>query len=114
MIPIQLDKMRHLKLTPNAVADAEASMGKNLNEIVKEGGIRATRVLLWSGLKWEDRSLTLEKVGKLIEKWMDEKPYSELEAIIAEALIRDGWYREMKRQNQEDEQGKDDGVEPVS
>lgn len=104
MIPITLDKVRHLKFTPNAIADAEAEMDKNLLLIVQEGGVRATRALLWAGLKWEDRGLTPEKVGNIIEMWMQTKPYAELEGIIVKGLKEDGWFREIARQNVEDKQ----------
>lgn len=104
MIPITLDKVRHLKFTPNAIADAEAEMDKNLLLIVQEGGVRATRALLWAGLKWEDRGLTPEKTGKLIEGWMQTRPYSELEEILVKALQEDGWFREVHRQDIEDKQ----------
>lgn len=104
MIPITLDKVRHLRFTPNAIADAEEVMGKNLIAIVTEGGVRATRALLWAGLKWEDRSLTLEKVGVLMEKWMEINPYGELELKLVEALRADGWFKESARQQQEDKE----------
>ena len=104
MIPITLDKVRHLRFTPNAIADAETAMGKSLLAIVAEGGVRATRAFLWAGLKWEDRGLTLEKVGILMEKWMENNPYSDLELKIVEALRADGWFKEALRQQQEDKE----------
>ncbi len=108
MISITLDKVRHLKFTPNAIADAEAELNKNLLQIVQEGGVRATRALLWAGLKWEDRGLTPEKTGKLIEGWMESKPYAELEEIVARGLKEDGWFREIARQTTEEETEQDE------
>ncbi len=104
MIPIELDRMRHLRFTPNAIADAETAMGKNLLAIVAEGGVRATRAFLWAGLKWEDRSLTLEKVGILIEKWMETHEYPELETKVVEGLRADGWFKEAARQQEQEKE----------
>ena len=100
MIPITLDKVRHLKFSPNAIADAEELLRKNLPAIIEDGGVSAVRALLWAGLRWEDRALTVEQAGSLIDVWMTTQPYDQLELKIVEALKTDGWFREMARQEE--------------
>ena len=113
MITLVFDnKPRHVRFTLNAVTDAEALTGKNLLSLLLEGGMRTTRALLWAGMKWEDRALTPEKVGDMMEKWItDGKSYNDLERAAIEALQESGWYAEMMRQAAES-QGVGDDTSP--
>jgi hypothetical protein len=68
LIPIQLDKERHLKFDLNSFAELEELYG-NINtafEAMQKGSIKAIRAMLWCGLIHEDKSLTLEQVGKMV------------------------------------------------
>ena len=85
MYKITLDKERRLKYDLNAMILYEELTGKDIidifNSVFKkikatEGGkpdkgklfsLADTRALLYAGLKHEDPSLTLEKVGKMID-----------------------------------------------
>lgn len=109
MILIELDRPRHLKLSINAIADAERLEGRNLTHLLAEGGISASRALLWAGLKWEDRTLTPEKVGDLMEEWIQTKPYSEIGEKISEALKEQAWFKVVK---EESERGESRGGSP--
>lgn len=100
MILIELDRPRHLRFTINAVVDAEKLEGVSLRNILQQGGFKATRTMLWAGLRWEDRTFTLEKAGDLIEVWLESHPYSELEQKIAEALQEQGWYKRIREESQ--------------
>lgn len=66
---ISLDKDRQLKYTLNAFAEMEERYG-SVDEAVKameKGSIKAIRFMLWAGLIHEDKSLTEEQVGDLID-----------------------------------------------
>lgn len=100
MIPINLDSVRHIRLTPNALADAETAAGMGIVAMVDLNtiGFRSIRALLWAGLKWEDHSLTLEKTGDLMAGWQKEgHSFDELATILIKALDESGWFPEISR-----------------
>lgn len=84
-VMIELDKPRRIRFDTNALCEVEEYLKKPLSSIdyQKELGIKELRLLLWIGLKHEDKTLTLQKVGEL----MDLADYGEIGAKIAEALI---------------------------
>lgn len=68
LIPIELDKIRHLRFDFNSAARFEEMTGKNLFDGGVMGQMSATtlRAFLWSCLVHEDAELTLEQVGEMI------------------------------------------------
>lgn len=65
-VNIVLDKSRVLRLTTNAIARAEELLGTSLlNNDPRAFGFKEARALLFVGLN--DRKLTLEKVGELMD-----------------------------------------------
>jgi len=69
-VPIRLDRVRTLKYTFNAFAEFEELTGSSIQTVFQETeniGFGSLRNLLWAGLTHEDSSLTVNKVGDLIE-----------------------------------------------
>lgn len=67
-VPLRLDRDRTLVLSFNALCRAEEVTGCNfLMGEVTFSSIRVMRALVWSGLLYEDPTLTLEEVGDMIE-----------------------------------------------
>lgn len=68
-IILNLDKERQLKFTLNSFAEMEDKYGTVDNAIkaMDGGSIKAVRFMLWTGLVHEDKSLTEEAVGDLID-----------------------------------------------
>lgn len=68
LIPIDLDRRRHLKLDLNALVLLEEYSGKDLTggEQWNARGARDLRYFLWACLQHEEPGLTLEQVGSLI------------------------------------------------
>lgn len=100
VIAIELDRIRHLRLTPNALADAETITGLGIAAMVGVDriGFRSIRALLWAGLKWEDRALTIEKAGDLMEIWREHgKTLEQLGDLIVSALEESGWFPEIQK-----------------
>jgi hypothetical protein len=97
MITVELDRTRHLKFTPNALADAEERMGVGYYSMIAPplAGIRTIRCLLWAGLKWEDRSLTPEKIGNILDEVRERDPdvLFKMDQAIADELKEGGWFR---------------------
>ena len=83
-IEIELDKPRNLLFDLNAMAAYEKETGKNFLDLPGEK-VSATllRVVLWAGLIHEDKTLTLEKVGAM----MDAENMVTIQKKIVEATV---------------------------
>lgn len=66
-VPIELDKPRNLLLNLNAMAAFEEATGKNMLKAMGNLSASDFRALLWACLKQEDKELTLEQAGELID-----------------------------------------------
>jgi len=70
-IPGTVVKKRTLRFDINALADFEQETGMGFGQLMATRAVFATaRALLWAGLKHEDRTLTVEKVGTLLGKYV--------------------------------------------
>lgn len=67
------EKLRRLRYDFNAISELEEKMDAPIGTLLSENrmGFRAIRGLLWAGMKWENRSLTPQAVGELIQKHLD-------------------------------------------
>ncbi len=83
-ITVNLDKPRVLRYGINALARIEDLIGKPLTNLdLQNVGIKDLLVIIYAGLYHEDETLTVEKVGDLIDE------YSSLDEIsekLGEAL----------------------------
>ena len=105
--PIELDKVRYLRYTAEAMEDFEETMGygifylieqaSNENAVHKFMEIKPIRVLLQAGLKHEDPQLADKKLGKrlsasLIDTWIQSgKSIPELYTVVLNAVRKDQW-----------------------
>lgn len=67
---VELDKKRELRFDLNAMAELEEIYGdfqETIESLNKKISIKAMRALLYAGLKHEDESLTLKKVGSMVK-----------------------------------------------
>jgi len=78
---IELDRPRVFKLTFNAFCDAEGVVGHAV--LKADLGLSEIRALLWAGLKHEDRTLTVQKVGELLP---DGKKMTDVMNVVAAAV----------------------------
>lgn len=67
IVTLELDKERHLWFNLNALITVEKETGVKLSELSDGMGLDVLRAMLFAGLKWEDKDLTLEYVGELID-----------------------------------------------
>ena len=84
-------KERRLRYDINAAAEMEELMGgKSLLYVLGSpmaAGFSAIRVLLWGGLKHADKGLTLQRVGQMMQEYMEAGGnLGELAERIGEAL----------------------------
>lgn len=71
-ITIQLDKPRTLRYGINALAKVEDLIGKPITSLdLNNVGIKDLLVIIYAGLYHEDKTLTVEKVGDLIDEYSD-------------------------------------------
>lgn len=69
-VTIELDKARNLRYGINALVTVEELTGKPLTKLDLESvSIKDLRAILYAGLCHEDKTLTPEKVGQLIDDY---------------------------------------------
>jgi hypothetical protein len=83
---INLDKSRVLKYDLNAFVLFEETVGRPLDQAFDEGTPKLAdlRALIWCGLVHEDRSLSLEEAGGLIEYGFGDAYSDKLKWILEE------------------------------
>ena len=75
LTPKKVVRRRTIFFDINALADFEQETGMGFGQLMSQKAIFATaRALTWAGLKHEDRALTINQVGTLIGRWMQENP----------------------------------------
>jgi hypothetical protein len=68
IVEIELDKVRQLRFTLNALELIEDNLGVPLAKMAEiEMKIKNVKVILWAGLLDEDKDLTVEYVGGLVD-----------------------------------------------
>ncbi len=83
-ITINLDRPRTLRYGMNALAKIEDLTGKSILALdLNKLGIKDLLVIVYSGLYHEDKTLTIEKVGDLIDEYSD---INEIAEKIGKAL----------------------------
>ncbi len=83
-VAINLDRPRTLRYGMNALAKIEDITGKSILSLdMSEVGIRDLLAIVYGGLYHEDKTLTLDKVGNLIDEYSN---LNEIAEKIGEAL----------------------------
>ena len=67
IIQINLDKKRNIWFNLNSLITIEKVTGLKFSEIGEDVSLEIVRAMLFAGLQWEDKDLTLEQVGELID-----------------------------------------------
>jgi len=96
-VEIELDKPRRLRFDVNAIADLEEKLGISFGHLLhpSRAGFSSYRGLVWAGLKWEDRGLTLERAGNMLQQYFanggTEEQLTEWidKALVAAKIIKD-------------------------
>ena len=69
-VMIQLDKIRNLRYGMNALVTIEELTGKSITKIdLTDISMKDLRTILFAGLYHEDKDLTPEKVGDLLDEY---------------------------------------------
>ncbi|AHJ88610.1 tail protein [Geobacillus phage GBK2] len=88
---VELDGKEYLlKYDYNAACDLEEIFGKGIAGILREEqiGFKLVRAFYWAGLKWKFPGLTIERVGNLLGKEIQEngKTITDLMEPVMDAL----------------------------
>ncbi len=83
---IKADKGRNIRLTTNALAKAEEIIGKPISNFGDNMGFREIRTVLYCGLYWEDKELTEEKTGDIMDIIIENNGFGYLGEKVQEAL----------------------------
>lgn len=93
-IDITLDKPRKLRFDINALDGLEQALNLPLGAILglfRQGSIRAAKVAAWFGLRHEDKNLTEQKVGVILQDYLDGGgTIPELHNLIIDAIFASG------------------------
>lgn len=89
---INLDRERKLRYTINSLIELEQAIGGPLGGMLgNRTGLRMIRALVWVGLKHEQKGLTEDRVGELLQDYLNQG--GSLESLgekITEALKMSG------------------------
>ncbi len=88
-------KVKRLRYDFNALADIEEKAGVGIGSLFNSEriGFSTIRLLIWGGLKHEDRGLTLERAGMLVKQMIDEGyDFESVAGLVNEALKVSGLF----------------------
>lgn len=86
VVTIQADKERHIKYGMNAFVKLERELGKPLTSMTDDTSLEELRTMLWVGLLWEDKKLSPDKVGDIMDEVIDTEGLDYLSAALGEAI----------------------------
>ncbi|MDK0636891.1 hypothetical protein P5F55_14005 [Clostridium perfringens] len=66
VVTIELDKERHLYYTLNSLELIEKLIGTSIDKLGENMNMSTLKVLLYAGLKHEDKNITVDEVGELV------------------------------------------------
>jgi hypothetical protein len=95
-IPITLDRPRRMRYDVNALSELEIALGgRSFTEVLSgEMGIATIRAFLWASLLHEDRGITLERAGILMQKAIDGgMELADLLGAISQAITSCGIFK---------------------
>lgn len=98
-VTIEFDKTRTLKFDMAAVRDLEAALdGRPLGSVVgdiQRLSVTAITAALWAGLKHEDKSLNVNLVGKMLDRYLQNKGRVHvLGKAISDGLVETGIFND--------------------
>jgi len=82
---IKADKQRLLRYGTNAFCVMEELTGKSVMELNNGAGLLEIRAMLYSGLCWEDKELTLDKAGDILDEFIRKDELDYITEKIGEA-----------------------------
>jgi len=91
-------KTRKLKFDYNALCEAEAKADKPIMQLLSSDnlGMASIRALLYGGLVWQERGLTLLRTGQMLSEYLcSGGEIGDLMAKISEAINLSGLFKKV-------------------
>lgn len=85
-VMIEADKARNLRFGTNALCQMEEMTGKSVNQLNESAGMKELRIMMYCGLRWEDKELTIEKTGEIMDEIMSKHGIDYLSEKIGKAM----------------------------
>ena len=71
MIPIEIGgKQRYISYTRRGMMTMEKKAGRGYIALMLDPGVTSTNYLLWAGLLGDDKTLTFDQVGDMLEEYL--------------------------------------------
>lgn len=87
IVSVEMDKMRNMKFGMNALIQLEKELGKPLTSMgTDEFKLEDLRTMLYIGLKWEDKELTHDMTGDIMDEAIEKHSIQYVSEKLAEAL----------------------------
>lgn len=87
IVTIEMDKERHIKFGINAMIELEQKLEKPLTSLGDgEVNMIDLRTMLFVGLKWEDKKLTEEAVGDIMDDSIEKHGMEYISEKLGEAI----------------------------
>ena len=108
-------KVKRLRYDFNAIADVEEAAGMGIGKIFSEDiiGLHIIRLLVWAGLKHEDRGLTTQRAGLIIRDMINEGHSVEsIMELVMRTLDKSGLFPHEEQENENPTQPEKSGQSP--
>jgi hypothetical protein len=94
-----------LRYNFNAIADVEERAKTGIGTLLSEEriGFNSMRYLVWAGLKWEDRGLTIERTGLMLQQYFKDGGTFELLSLIVMNALKASGVLQMQEEETEEE-----------
>lgn len=66
LVKVDLDRERHLKFNLNSLEIIENLTGQSIDKIGTTVDMKTLKIMIYAGLVWEDKNLTVDEVGDMI------------------------------------------------
>lgn len=86
IVSIEADKTRNIKYSMNAFIRLERELGRPMSQLGDDTSLEDLRTMLWVGLLWEDKKLTPDKVGDIMDEAIENEGLEYLSNAIGEAI----------------------------
>jgi len=83
------DRIYTLKFTTNSIVLLEEALGKSVNKIGDDVGVKELRAMIWAGLQHNHPEITLDKVGEIIDEIGTEYGFDRINEAISFAFPED-------------------------
>ncbi|WP_422406971.1 MULTISPECIES: hypothetical protein [Gammaproteobacteria] len=85
-VAIKADKVRNLKYGINSLIELEELLGRPLSSMQDGSSLADLRKILFIGLKWEDKELTLVNTGEIMDTVIEESGMNYLSEQLGKAM----------------------------